>query len=268
MSMSGEDAARPPLPALPALSANSRPTLARRATLRARRGRPCGITAMSSEIRRVAVIVGAAGVLAAAAGCGGSRAPRRRPGRRRSPPLAPRRPPPPGRPTRPAPRAGASLGVARMYVYQWRANAGDRFDAGLLRPDGSARPGYAALARDVAAQGALRWKATWSTRRAGTAADAPPVPPAPAACRGRVTVSIAGRRAGAQLPHLRAPLALSGAGAAMACDGSGTAPSSSAGRPRRDDEHQLRLGGHDRDHVDRHDRHARRVRAHRRHTSS
>ena len=39
-----------------------------------------------------------------------------------------------------------------MYVYQWRANAGDRFDAGLLRPDGTARPSYAALARDLAAQ--------------------------------------------------------------------------------------------------------------------
>lgn len=36
--------------------------------------------------------------------------------------------------------------VQRMYVYQWQAGAGDRFDAGLLRPDGTARAGYGVVA--------------------------------------------------------------------------------------------------------------------------
>ena len=36
-----------------------------------------------------------------------------------------------------------------------------------MRVDGTARPGYAALARDLAAQAAVRWRATWSTRHAG-----------------------------------------------------------------------------------------------------
>jgi hypothetical protein len=30
--------------------------------------------------------------------------------------------------------------VTRMYLYQWQSTAHDEFDAGLLRPDGSARP--------------------------------------------------------------------------------------------------------------------------------
>lgn len=42
--------------------------------------------------------------------------------------------------------------IKRAYVYQWIANAGEPFDSGLLRPDGSARPSLAvlqaALARD------------------------------------------------------------------------------------------------------------------------
>jgi len=69
--------------------------------------------------------------------------------------------------------AAANPRVTRMYVYQWKANALDRFDAGLVRPDGTARPSYAALVRDIAAQSALRWKATWSTKRpaAAPAAD-------------------------------------------------------------------------------------------------
>jgi hypothetical protein len=41
--------------------------------------------------------------------------------------------------------------VTRLYVYQWRAGAQDRFDAGLVRPDGSARPGLGVLARGLAA---------------------------------------------------------------------------------------------------------------------
>ena len=85
-----------------------------------------------------------------------------------------------------------------MYVYQWRANSGDRFDAGLVRADGSARPSYATLARDLAAQRALRWKASWSTRRAGRLVLRATCTTGGRACRGRVAVSIAGRRVGAR----------------------------------------------------------------------
>jgi hypothetical protein len=90
--------------------------------------------------------------------------------------------------------AAANPRVGRMYVYQWRAKAGDRFDAGLVRPDGIARPGYGALARDLAAQRALRWRATWSTRRAGRLLVRASCTTSARACRGRVTVSLAGRR--------------------------------------------------------------------------
>ena len=90
--------------------------------------------------------------------------------------------------------AAANPRIGRMYIYQWRANATDRFDAGLVRPDGSARPSYAALARDLAAQRALRWRATWSTRRAGRLVLRATCTTSARTCRGRVTVSIAGRR--------------------------------------------------------------------------
>jgi hypothetical protein len=92
--------------------------------------------------------------------------------------------------------AAANPRIARTYVYQWRANAGDRFDAGLVRPDGTARPSYATLARDLAAQAAVRWKATWSTRRAGRLLLRGACTTTARACRGRVTVSIGGRRVG------------------------------------------------------------------------
>lgn len=35
--------------------------------------------------------------------------------------------------------------VARAYLYQWRARPGDDFDAGLVAPDGTARPGLGRL---------------------------------------------------------------------------------------------------------------------------
>jgi hypothetical protein len=84
--------------------------------------------------------------------------------------------------------------IARMYVYQWRAKATDRFDAGLVRPDGTTRPSYTALARDLAAQAALRWKAAWSQRRKGRLLLRVTCRAAGGACRGRVSVTIAGRR--------------------------------------------------------------------------
>ena len=41
--------------------------------------------------------------------------------------------------------------IKRVYVYQWRKNPSptDRFDAGLTRPDGSARPALAALRQNL-----------------------------------------------------------------------------------------------------------------------
>ena len=94
--------------------------------------------------------------------------------------------------------AAAHPRIERMYVYQWRANAGDRFDAGLVRPDATARPSYAALARDLAAQAAVRWKATWSTRRRGRLLLRATCTATARACRGRVTIALAGRRLGAR----------------------------------------------------------------------
>jgi hypothetical protein len=36
--------------------------------------------------------------------------------------------------------------VKRIYVYQWKVNfAGDRFDAGVVRPDGTPRPSFDVL---------------------------------------------------------------------------------------------------------------------------
>jgi hypothetical protein len=84
--------------------------------------------------------------------------------------------------------------IARMYVYQWQAKATDRFDAGLVRPDGATRPSYTALARDLAAQAALRWKGAWSKRRAGRLVLRVTCRAPGSACRGRVSVTIAGRR--------------------------------------------------------------------------
>jgi hypothetical protein len=94
--------------------------------------------------------------------------------------------------------AAANPRIARMYVYQWRANAGDRFDAGLVRPDATARPSYATLARDLTAQAAVRWTAMWSTRHAGRLLLRAACTATGRACRGRVSVSIAGRRVAAR----------------------------------------------------------------------
>jgi hypothetical protein len=36
--------------------------------------------------------------------------------------------------------AAARPRITRMYIFHWRAFASSRFDAGLVRPDGSDRP--------------------------------------------------------------------------------------------------------------------------------
>ena len=142
---------------------------------RARRRRGCGgctTTATSPTARTTGVDT----VLATVPGRAvdrGDRRPRRHPQRRGAPDAGRRRDRrgegrsiARSRSPRPGPR------IARMYVYQWRANAGDRFDAGLLRPDGTARPSYAALARDLAAQAraALEGDVVHPARRPAAAA--------------------------------------------------------------------------------------------------
>ncbi len=64
--------------------------------------------------------------------------------------------------------------ITRMYVYHWRAWPLDRFDAGLVRPDGTARPSYGTLLQELrggaaaatpAAVPKLRWRPAWSKVR-------------------------------------------------------------------------------------------------------
>jgi len=81
--------------------------------------------------------------------------------------------------------AAARPRIARMYIFHWRATALGRFDAGLVRPDGTARPSLAALARDL-----TTWSARWSKRRLLVR-----VACSTGACRGRVTVAGFGTRA-------------------------------------------------------------------------
>lgn len=38
--------------------------------------------------------------------------------------------------------------IQRVYIYQWKANPGDRFDAGIVNPDGSARKSYSVVLKN------------------------------------------------------------------------------------------------------------------------
>ncbi|MEA2219062.1 MAG: hypothetical protein QOJ35_1688 [Solirubrobacteraceae bacterium] len=69
--------------------------------------------------------------------------------------------------------AAARPRITRMYVYHWQSGPTSRFDAGLVRPDGSLRPSYDAVLRGIAGQPApavsaaapastLTWSAAWS----------------------------------------------------------------------------------------------------------
>ena len=86
--------------------------------------------------------------------------------------------------------------VTRLSVYQWTAPSGSRFDAGLIRADGSERPSYAALRRGLASLPAWSGPVTiWTARlqrpnrrRLLLTASCDE------ACSGRVTVTIRGRR--------------------------------------------------------------------------
>jgi hypothetical protein len=84
--------------------------------------------------------------------------------------------------------------VARMYVYQWRASALDRFDSGLVRPDGSLRPSYARVVRQLAAMATVSWSASWSRARSRRIVLRATCPAVLARCRGKVTARLLGHR--------------------------------------------------------------------------
>jgi hypothetical protein len=80
--------------------------------------------------------------------------------------------------------AAARPRIARMYLFHWRGVALGRFDAGLVRPDGSARPSLGALARNL-----TTWSARWSRRRLLVRVSC-----LTGTCRGRVTIAKFGTR--------------------------------------------------------------------------
>lgn len=98
--------------------------------------------------------------------------------------------------------AAARPRVSRMYVYQWRAWVDDRFDAGLARPDGTLRPSYFALQRDLAALVApaatpapVAWSAAWSTTTPRVLVVRARCRAPSAVCAGRVRVEVRSRPA-------------------------------------------------------------------------
>ena len=77
-------------------------------------------------------------------------------------------------------RAFASR-VGRLYLYQWQADPEGRFDAGLVRADGSARPALDVVRTQAAALAGAR-------RAAGAVASASGATSTPRAIPGRVKV--------------------------------------------------------------------------------
>jgi hypothetical protein len=90
-----------------------------------------------------------------------------------------------------------------MYLYQWQADAQGRFDAGLIRPDGSSRPALDVVRTQLAA-------AAGPGPAPGASTSATGVPGPPRAVPGPVTV----RASGAADVRLRCP-----AGASARCSG-------------------------------------------------
>ena len=91
--------------------------------------------------------------------------------------------------------AKARSRIDRLYVYHWQAGPFDRFDAGLIRPDGSTRPSYDALRRNLGANvttppvrraTAIRWSARWANRARSVVALRGVCSPAGTSCTGRV----------------------------------------------------------------------------------
>ena len=111
-----------------------------------------------------------------------------------APDCSPTRPPRRARSIAPSRIAAANPRIARMYVYQWRANATDRFDAGSCAP--TAAPGRATRRSPVTSPRSARCAGGRRGRRGAPGACSLRATCTTSArtCRGRVTVSIAGRR--------------------------------------------------------------------------
>jgi hypothetical protein len=86
-----------------------------------------------------------------------------------------------------------------MYLYQWRADSQGRFDAGLIRPDGSSRPALDVVRTQLAAMAG-------ASRASGASPSASGAPGLPRALPGPVTV----RASGASDVQLRCPPGVSG----------------------------------------------------------
>jgi hypothetical protein len=77
--------------------------------------------------------------------------------------------------------------VKRLYLYQWQAEPGGRFDAGLLRSDGTPRPAFDVVRTQAAALSAAAAPAGGPAATASRPAASAPVVP------GRVTIRASGR---------------------------------------------------------------------------
>jgi hypothetical protein len=98
--------------------------------------------------------------------------------------------------------AAARPRVTRMYVYEWMAFAGDPFDAGLVRPDGTARPSLDALRRDLAglkraAPAPVTWTAKWSAAHRRQVVLTARCRTTVVRCAGKVTATLRTRLGGA-----------------------------------------------------------------------
>jgi hypothetical protein len=90
--------------------------------------------------------------------------------------------------------ARARSRIARVYVYQWRAEPWSTFDSGLVRPDGSARPSLAALRAELRTLRRLRsTSTTWTAHRTGRTLRLR-VRCGARRCRGKVTVALRAAR--------------------------------------------------------------------------
>lgn|GEM_PF-377520 len=96
--------------------------------------------------------------------------------------------------------------IARMYVYEWMAFPDDAFDAGLVRPDGAARPSLAALQRNLAtlasaaaaaARRPVRLSASWSRAHPRQLVLKAACPTTVVRCTGTVSATLRTRAAGA-----------------------------------------------------------------------
>jgi hypothetical protein len=97
--------------------------------------------------------------------------------------------------------------ITRMYVYHWQSGPTSRFDAGLIRPDGSLRASYAAMQRGIAGQPAasattpapasstLRWTAAWSNSQPAVLLVRARCLTSGGRCAGRVGLQLRTRRA-------------------------------------------------------------------------